>query len=869
MYSLKMFGLLLRLYLLLFLCSLTAASNHCEILSPGKNETDSIRLLLQAFDDLNNQLDYLTMKKDVAVIFLGLTGSGKTTLVQFLTAGYDSMQSHEVAPGQFIFGGNEKIGSDTITSKTTYPDLVRDSDTGMVLCDMPGFQDTRSPTLELIAALSTAQVIENSDNVKLVLVVPHTSLMIGKYRNEFIQILKDTVNMVRHVDVYKNSFYLVASKTENSIIWSNQGPKVIPDTTIIEGIAKFLNETRYSLINHKNSEDELNKLYFNIEKKHIDVIDFLLTNEMGKYSRISVFRAPKQEGFIKDDPMLENERKTIREMLLTNKGVAQMSKDFGYSISSRAKLHAQALYFHLMSYPASLSEYIFQYFHDDYHNLNFANITSIEKRKEKLIRLKFQLTSLLSNLGESKDAAQFINAVSMFATLMDNGCTFNFSLLNKMVSLAKQLDVFTDNRQDLSYGWILPLHRLENYFNEYTLSYVFLKDVIRVITSFEYQKQLRNTPSYQHSDEIDLEGGKEKFMDFLKSIELHDQYHDVRLDEELIKVLNTLIILAQQPYNYTCNNGILFVSGFVILLSDLDVQYWCEDFDSLVIQAGHTIHVDTDLDVKGVSLYIYSPFWRIRGSRTINVSGKNNYILPFQNLSSGENGANGVNGNPSGSFTGVGNVFENEESLTIYANGEDGQDGQDGANGMNGYNGQNSGYNDKSSNLILILFNKFDNVATSKGYMGLSGTNSGSGGWGGLGGTAGDVSLRSVNNQVLDATIVANYGKDGKKGKDGKPGIGGKGACNIEVRDKSYFIFFIPLPFGGRNKYHTDKCAPDGWNGTVNSPSTVPQYAIVKKENYLCETLNQYIDSYDNTYRYSYDDVVDGFLSRVIDLTGC
>lgn len=74
------------------------------------------------FPDKNGKMD--------TIFFIGNTGSGKSTTVQILGSDNHKIFSRPVGESDFVIIDNSKIGTDTLTSETLYPDLLVDKETG-------------------------------------------------------------------------------------------------------------------------------------------------------------------------------------------------------------------------------------------------------------------------------------------------------------------------------------------------------------------------------------------------------------------------------------------------------------------------------------------------------------------------------------------------------------------------------------------------------------------------------------------------------------------------------------------------------------------------------------------------------------------
>jgi energy-coupling factor transporter ATP-binding protein EcfA2 len=136
---------------------------------------DSQNEIYQLISDGEKKIDGNSFKE--VILFVGITGSGKTTLTQFLAGDNDKLFSVAVdeetadETGEFLIIDNDKISNSTITSKTLYPEAIVDADTHEVLVDCPGFSDTRSTNYDIAATIFTKYLIDNVNAVKVVLVV--------------------------------------------------------------------------------------------------------------------------------------------------------------------------------------------------------------------------------------------------------------------------------------------------------------------------------------------------------------------------------------------------------------------------------------------------------------------------------------------------------------------------------------------------------------------------------------------------------------------------------------------------------------------------------------------------------------------------
>ncbi|KAJ1520309.1 hypothetical protein ONE63_004508 [Megalurothrips usitatus] len=121
-------------------------------------------LLAQCDDSCSPPSYKLTIPEDV-VLLLGITGVGKTTLALVLS-NQDSGLRVEWDGNKYIFVGSDIIGAG-VKSVTKIPRAMTDSRTGAHFLDCPGFEDTRSPCVEVTIAYFMKEVARQARRVKV------------------------------------------------------------------------------------------------------------------------------------------------------------------------------------------------------------------------------------------------------------------------------------------------------------------------------------------------------------------------------------------------------------------------------------------------------------------------------------------------------------------------------------------------------------------------------------------------------------------------------------------------------------------------------------------------------------------------------
>ncbi|XP_075221384.1 uncharacterized protein LOC142324434 [Lycorma delicatula] len=856
-------------------------TEECNIIGPEIfSKFDEVEHFSNMFYILNDQLNEATSKQENKslnmIMLIGNTGAGKSTLAQLISGNKEKLLSVETSPdsGDYIVIDNDKIGMDTVVSTTLIPDLIIDSETGNIVCDSPGFKDTRSPIHELVAASSMVKVLKSSRKIKIVLVIPQTSLMKGSYRDDFTNLLKQTTSFVKDVDKYKKSFYLTATKGN---LYTFKKGMIIPasEESVVHGIRFFLNEAILSLENSTPSVNGTDHL------REISVIKNLLDDSK---SRIKLFRKPSQEGPLIEITEINDERSKLREVLLSDNNFTTIDEnDFGYSISDRAKVYLVELFLLVDKYIASLSGLLSRYFVDFYRN-KLHNIKRIDERIKELKIINSDINKLVNEIKETDNAKTYINSTQSFIERknINYKCKMNLNKVDILINFLDNIDNFL-NSSEYSYRpdkWSASFSTLTDFVRTETENNYLIEDVFLTLTGYEIQKKKTqlHLPVINDLQNDTVNGiNEEKIRSFLTSIDLYKKYNDFKLNENTVKILNSLvdITIKSETKIYSLNDA-LHVEGYIVRLSEIQ-DHRIENknnINSLVILAMHTVFIDKDLDedyLKGKEILIVAPTWHVVGTRRLSVdgrSGKTPYLSYKADL--GEIGKDGANGESGGTFTGVGMTFENGHNLILSANGGDGENGQNGGDGLDGRDGWD-GYTyssdlSRNNKNIYLVYNNFEETSGYKGVSGTPGGDSGAGGKGGKGGKKGTVDLSNVGPYASGIKIEMDNGKHGRDGEDGIPGRGGQGGCDVYYSDTDeYFLFFRVSSV--RNKSY-GRCRGRSRSGFVKRNRNLirwhPSYFDIQdKLKISCSILAAYTASYKKYESILFDAKFEEFMDNI------
>jgi len=123
------------------------------------------------------------------VLLLGVTGSGKTTLVHALAG--KRLVTRELSSGVTALevSDSQKLPGFAIghrvTSSTLVPTPWQDRSAGLCYWDCPGFMDTRGPEQDIINAFAMDQLFEAPSKIKTLLVVQSSELTDSRGRDVF------------------------------------------------------------------------------------------------------------------------------------------------------------------------------------------------------------------------------------------------------------------------------------------------------------------------------------------------------------------------------------------------------------------------------------------------------------------------------------------------------------------------------------------------------------------------------------------------------------------------------------------------------------------------------------------------------------
>ncbi|XP_014270226.1 uncharacterized protein [Halyomorpha halys] len=792
--------------------------NRTEELNTNSTLIKNIHYFLQNGD---KEIKY-SPNKDI-VLLLGNTGSGKSTLTQYISGNAHTLWSQEVeeGSGQFvIIDKKNKISSNsTLVSQTIYPDLIEDAKSKILYYDCPGFSDTRSAAHEIAATYFIKKVIDSARSVKMVFVVSHNSVTKGEDRQHFILMLQHATDFVKQIEKFKNSIALVVTKIENRYV----GNKIVSDEKVIKAIGNYLEQAKLDIGQHPEMVTSPGQSS-ETKEKVLSLLDiFLSRQEKEQYTRIGIFRKPNEPGLISEIELMKEGKIPLENLINKNIRFAEAGdKDFGYTVSAKSKVHISALaeeinktiVKELLNIGKEIEEYCIAQ-EEKTSDLEYMS-TKFQKLQESFS--KVQVNAVKDTITPEKFISEIDVNIKYFEisipdhhikTVQREGDYINF------LNIISNQSIKSHKSSLLAAG----LSKLTEYLSDSHSFYHVLNAMYQRLEEFDVQKN-RNKYSTIHVNEFSDLFESSLFKEVETILKENSDFRKMKLDRPKLKLLNTVL---DQTLKYQIEQTIpeintIMVKGMNVKLSDLSELLSNKDIKFIEVYALHKIFIDTSLDLTGreMQMAIIAPVWEVVGGQSIILDGKPGMEHYSQKARSGEqygesgyDGQPGEPGGPAGNFIGIGKHYINEEYMHISANGGKGGRGQNGGDGADGYDGAHCPKNcvAEKGSLFTVIYNKDDEE-----YMGGKGGKGGDGGIGGYGGSQGSIYITKVGGESGVVQAKKNA-QDGDPGGNGTGGRGGKGGRYFHYKIRNYVGFIQFENFEPINKWAEDgQSGKDGTN---------------------------------------------------------
>jgi hypothetical protein len=463
-------------------------------------EEQTIKSINKTIELLNAKIEIDDSLKKNLTLFIGLTGSGKSTVCQFLIGNENLTAKENDANDFYISDGNNKISDATVISKTLYPELLSEPTTGNILADCPGFADTRSAAHDIAATVLTKKLLQNSENIKIVVTTNSHAVRKGRSRSEFTDLLKHVANFFKDVDNFRDSLALLVTKVENNY----RKTVMVSDEDTVKGIANFLSELKQTF----NGTDHLEPDHLAIKK--LKILDTFLTNVNGSYTRIGLFRTPEDSGTLLNIPAFQDSRKKLTNLIFNELSFANVSQsDFGLTISADSKIVFNEMVQTIEQHIANIFDELCFSIETEYSRkiddeqsslkelqdefINFSNLNHTISNKSSQFSFQYFFAWLHDNkIGFNKQTENdfekhnkliyFMNTVSMGNT----GHTAIYSSLSRM-----KIRLVSFHQSILTHSQI-NVNRLERLNDQYIG--IVVGEICQFVKNY-YQNEIKNSPN--------------------------------------------------------------------------------------------------------------------------------------------------------------------------------------------------------------------------------------------------------------------------------------------------------------------------------------------------------------------------------------
>ncbi len=567
---------------------------------------------------------------------------------------------------------------------------------------IPSFIASQNILTEIATTFFTKQLIESAESVKLVFVVSHASLQFDN--TDFMKLVSEASKWLKHIDHYKLSVSLIATKVKEFRKIDGQYQPT-PDDLIISSIGSYLQNLVNELRTTKNIDSSADT--------RIEFLETLLHSSEGVYNRIGIFRRPEQAGLLSEISSMVQGRISIREVVLENTQYAQIqSDDFGYTLSEcyRGQVVdlAQQISQNISGTVRKLANGIQNHFKrmlsDTEDFTESLHEFSSAGRVLSLLKYNVNLTvkGLLALITEIGDELEIVFDIDDLENIMNQQ---KYLELLEIVSV-KKLPVSSND-------WIAEFNSCLNYVSEEESWLLFITEMYERFSSYEIQSDVTryNVVNLNDWGEANkTQGIKVDYDNFDLFLEKQRNHLSVAMaataSTHRLDMVNSVLratvsdTVTKKCVGCTGNSDdvcTLTVQGRFVKTSDIDPGYCRREIRNLNVFALDTIFVDKDLIVVGkdVSATLIAPKWDIVERRPgrnygaeIVVNGATGQNTPGKaqrgttispDGQPGKTGGPGYNG---GRMLLISQNFKNHGQLKISADGGTGGRGQDGGDAV-------------------------------------------------------------------------------------------------------------------------------------------------------------------------------------------
>ncbi len=268
-------------------------------------EKDLVEFIEDGKSSMNSLNATLHIKKKIIMI-LGLTGTGKSTLVNYLN---DVPLECKKIRGKWVIDlesetnylpGGFRIGHNT-NSETLYLSVYSPPSKDISFIDNPGFKDTRGISVEIANGYFREQITRNVTDIKFILLIKHDDLI------DRGQQFRDSVHSFSgFLGVFDEIEYSFVSKSIGIVL-----TRVINDGESDEEVKKFLKGMLVDILDDEKRSQKLSKS------------EEIISKQVIAHDQVEIFSNPRKN-ILLDDKQKKKIAKMIGNLELIDKDSAKL-----------------------------------------------------------------------------------------------------------------------------------------------------------------------------------------------------------------------------------------------------------------------------------------------------------------------------------------------------------------------------------------------------------------------------------------------------------------------------------------------------------------------------------------------------------------
>lgn len=789
------------------------------------------------------------------VMLVGVTGSGKSTLVKYLTM--DPTLRTVIGKGrQCIYADNEStIGTQTHTSKTSVPSKVLDVTSGQLLIDCPGFEDTRkNPANDIAGAFLLKQALASATQIKIVLVENFFSLKFHNSRTEFLKTLSHVARLLPDASKFIGSMCIVVTKVDSTD----------SDEDVALHVKDFLNDT---IVGHYLKEkDKLIDTDINLAetRQQLDSEIRLAGALLHEKTGVGVFRTPCKSDAGKKCSLCIKPLKVRNIIFERTIFVESDPSNYHISVSDTTKLFIkEKILVNSKNEISKQFDFMIVFVIKNIIN-GFRNASSILPQEKLLslqadsdaVELLLELMMYRNGLSELQSSTNWKWAYALKTKLIDISFeTLKLNFYHDCIQESPALFFISEKRKHLK--------KFYNHIGKFRAEI----DMIAQMSSFlsmskshqtvqamrKYRLGINETNFALFINELDSWGLK--FAEFPNIIKQKPSKH-------LLQSINSILENGYrgEVSKLVQGNDLVF-EGPHIFLKEI-AEHIKKTTQTIYILASRTVFIDCDLRMQNTHLVIVAPLIEIVGTNSFYLTGsdapKHQKVIADQGtlMKPGAVGLDGAAGFSSGSVHFITNSVTNNRLLTLRMFGGAGADGQQGGDGFKGIDSkmalmqfdvinclfQNNGKTCKKyePEYTIQVTHYVRNEACVATVTTSNGSPPSEGGAGGNGGTSG--SPGAVLSTFEGGDLIV-FGVDGCAGQAALGGAGGSSCTTLTTSVKCDLYGASKCVDKCHEQWHSCKHTT-AFAGKPGNPSAAPAQILYKFQEPSGANLGQILTAF-------------------------